>query len=186
MDVDFTVTATPLPAVAGFTFTIGGKVAKIDKLIYSPDSGHVDELLALVLVKGSPCETAYLRCDDQGEYGKYVNTQFQLGGSETYVKRTDASKQSTSFTQANISFDARRHKMANQALRAAHDYSYRTQKVVVIDLAPGAATVGFGQGNAGVINLSCSNCTFTKVLAGGSPVPTKCPQCKKVGTIQQG
>src|ERR1700728_1492084 len=140
MEVAFA--APPLPTVQGFTFTVGGKIAKIDKLLYQPSPQHVTQLLALILQKGSPCETAYLRCDDQGEYRGYVNTQCQLGGSETYVERNEASKQSTSFTQVNIAFKGRQNALCNQALRDAHDYSYRTRNVVTVDLAGGTATVG--------------------------------------------
>src|SRR5579875_1323945 len=131
-----------LPTVQGFTFKATGPIAKIDKLMFEPDPTHWNELLALILSKGVPCETAHLRADYQGDFGKYVNTQCQLGGSETYVKRNEPSKQSTSFTQVNISFGARKNVLANQALRDAHRYSYATRRAVVIDLAAGTATVG--------------------------------------------
>jgi hypothetical protein len=168
----------PLPTVQGFTFTPGGKIAKIDQLLYQPSPQHLTQLLALILKKGSPCETAYLRCDDQGEYRGYVNTQCQLGGSELQVDRKDPSKESTSFTQVNIAFKARQNALCNQALRDGHDYSYRTRTVVTIDLAAGTATVGITKKQLSVI--SCSACGFTK---NSDDVPPKCPQCKKTGTV---
>jgi predicted Zn-ribbon and HTH transcriptional regulator len=176
MEVAFAAPA--LPTVAGFTFTVGGKIAKIDKLLYQPNAQHLTELLALILKNGSPCKTEHLRCDDQGEYGGYVNTQCQLGGSDDYVERSDASKQSTSFSQVNIAFKARQNPLSNQALRDAHDYSYRTRKVVTIDLAGGTAAVGITKKQLGVIK--CSNCSFTK---NSDDVPARCPQCKKSGTV---
>jgi predicted Zn-ribbon and HTH transcriptional regulator len=176
MEVAFA--APTLPTVQGFTFSVGGRIAKIDKLLYAPSQQHVTQLLALILRNGSPCETEHLRCDDQGEFRGYVNTQCQLGGSEDYVERNDASKQSTSFSQVNIVFRARQNPLCNQALRDAHDYSYRTRKVVTIDLVGGTATVGITKKQLGVI--SCSNCTFTK---NSDDVPAKCPQCRKPGTV---
>jgi hypothetical protein len=178
MEVAFA--AATLPTVQGFTFTVGGKIAKIDKLLYQPSQQHVTQLLALILKNGSPCETPYLRCDDQGEYRGYVNTQCQLGGSEEYVERNDASKQSTSFTQVNIVFKARQNALCNQALRDAHDYSYRTRNVVTIDLAGGTATVGIAKKQIAVI--TCSECGYTK---NSDDVPPKCPRCKKPGTVKK-
>jgi predicted Zn-ribbon and HTH transcriptional regulator len=176
MDVAFA--APTLPTVQGFTFTVGGRIAKIDKLIYAPSPQHVTQLLALILQNGSPCKTEYLRCDDQGEYRGYVNTQCQLGGSEDYVQRTDPSKQSTSFTHVNIAVKARQNPLSHQALRDAHDYSYRTRNVVTIDLAGGTATVGITKKQIAVI--TCSKCGYSK---NSDDVPPKCPQCKKLGTI---
>jgi len=173
------VPTTPLPSVQGFTFTVGSAIAKIDKLLFSPDPDHVDELLTLVLQKGSPCETDHLRCDDQGEFRGYVNTQFQLGGKEDYIKRSDPSKQSTSFTQVNVSVAARRHNLCNQALRDAHDYSYHTGKVVTVDLKAGTATVGVNTRSAKVSTITCTSCKYSKVLPSGATAPSKCPRCKK-------
>jgi len=175
----------PITGVQGFTFTIGGDITKLDKLIRVPDADEVAELVALILKKGVPCETASLRCDIQGGTKKsaYSNTQCQLGGSEDYVKRTDASKQSTSFTQVNITPAALNNPNNGQALRNGHDYSYRTGKVVTIELAQGAATLGTTAST--IYTISCSNCTY-KVTTPKQPTAqdlAKCKQCKKQGTL---
>jgi predicted Zn-ribbon and HTH transcriptional regulator len=176
MDVEFA--PQTLPSVQGFTFTVGTKIAKINKLLYPPEPQHLTELLALILKNGSPCKTEYLRCDDQGEFRGYINTQCQLGGSEDYVKRSDPSKESTSFTQVNIAVKARQNALGNQALRDAHDYSYRTRNVLTVDLAAGTATVGITKKQIAVI--TCSACGYSK---NSDDVPPKCPRCKKPGTI---
>jgi GNAT superfamily N-acetyltransferase len=184
MEPAFIVTAPPLPNIAGFNFTIGGTITKISMLMYTPDPQHVVELIDLIRTKGVPCQTAYLRCDRQGDFSQiYINTQCQLGGSEVFVKRTEPSKQSTTFTQVNIHIKAWDHKMVGLALSAAHHYSCHTQKVVTIDLAAGSAVVGVGKSSAGVINLSCSLCKFAKTVPASSVVPEKCPQCKKGNVI---
>lgn len=173
------IVAATLPSVAGFTFTVGGKIAKIDALLFQPDPGHFRTLIDLIQTNGSPCKTPNLRCDDQGEYGGYVNTQGQLGGTEDYVERNKPT-QSTSFSQVNVSFAARRNGLCNQALSDAHEYSYRTQKVVTIDLAAGTAT----QVVTSKKFFKCSNCSYNKAMPKpNADVPAKCPQCKKPGTI---
>jgi hypothetical protein len=39
---------------------------------------------------------------------------------------------------------------------------------------------------SGVTKLSCSNCTFSKVVPASAGTPDKYPQCKKKGTIVSG
>lgn len=175
----------PITGVQGFSFTIGADITKLDKLIRVPEAEEVAELLALMLTKGVPCETATLRCDIQGGTKKstYSNTQCQLGGSEEYVKRSNPSKQSTSFTQVNITPAALNNPNNGQALRNGHDYSYRTGKVVIIELAQGAATLGTTAST--VYTISCSNCTY-RVTTPKQPTAqdlAKCKQCKKQGTL---
>jgi hypothetical protein len=173
-----------LPVVAGFKFAVGAKVAKIDKLLFWPKPGDVTELLQLVQQQGSPCETAKLRCDDQGEQGgNYVRTQFQLGGSEERVNRSDPSNQSTSFTQVNVSFASRRHPMCNMALMHAHKYSYNTQNVVTIDVLEEKASPGISKTSI-TANYICSNCKYKKPYT-AAQVPEKCPRCKQVYTLEK-
>ena len=180
------IEVAPLPSVAGFTFKTAGRIAKIDKLVFQPAQPDVDELLALILRVGVPCKTDMLRCDNQGTTsGGYANTQCQLGGGDDYVARSDPSKQSTSFTQVNISPRAFNHPLAGQALRDAHDYSYRTRNVVTVELAQGTASVGVDRSSVASKTLACSACKFRKTLPGTATVeiPAKCPQCKKAGTV---
>jgi hypothetical protein len=175
----------PITGVQGFKFTIGSDITKLDKLIRVPDADEVAELMGVILKKGVPCDTSSLRCDVQGGTKKstFTNTQCQLGGSEEYVKRTDASKQSTSFTQVNITPAALNNPTSSQALRNGHDYSYRTGKVVIIELAQGAATLGTTAST--VYTIACSNCNY-KLTTPKQPTAqdlAKCKQCKKQGTL---
>jgi len=193
VEEDFGRATTPparAPTVAGFTFFVGDTITKIDKLIYQPDPTHVRELMALILEKGAGCETEHLRCDDQGVFRGYVNTQCQLGGSGGRVNRTDASKQSTSFTQVNLAVDARRNPINFKALAAGHEYSYRTKKVVTIDLAAGTATVGVDSSKTKNVSFLCSECKYKKTLPANATeqigaIEQQCPRCKKFATVER-
>lgn len=178
--------AIPIPVVQGFEFTIGGRISKIDKLRYVPTDEEVTALLAKILKDGVPCETPTLRCDVQGgTTGGYVNTQCQLGGSELNVPRSKASKQSTSFTQVNITQQALNNRTSSQALQRAHRYSWQTTNVVTVQLAGGAATVSVPEKSTYIV--ICSNCKQRKTY---TSKPTsenliRCNRCKQEGTLSE-
>lgn len=163
------VTALAVPVVAGFSFTVGAKVAKIDLLMFPPSGKSWTMMMDQIRESGDrtdkatprgfnhPCQTDDLRCDHQGLIMKdYVNTQVQLGGRTKSVTRGDPSKESTTVSQVNVNVACYSTKgMFNDALAKAHDYSWKTKNVVQLETNSPAV---FRVAPVGVLNFKCNQC----------------------------
>jgi hypothetical protein len=194
MSQTLTPPAQALPIVQGLTFRRLERVAKIDKLIKTPNQKSWAAMLEQIRLTGDmtsattksgrnhPCQTADLRCDHQGEIGGgYINTQVQLGGSDVRIERTDA-KQSTSVTQVNVHPAAYRSPLIKDALARAHDWSFATGWVAQIDPVVNAAPVQ-PTGPTRPSTFTCNKCGATYqaldsialgVSLGGFPARCRC------------
>lgn len=149
---------TGLPRVQGFTFTDGPKVPNSDRFREDnkPNERDWQAMLAQLRESGDatvnttdsgpnhPCQTENLRCDHQGGVTgtDLINTQVQVGGIKRYARKDyKGGKESTTVTVVHIDSACYTNPMVKEALAQAHDYSFRTTKVVVVKLAEGTAKV---------------------------------------------
>ncbi|WP_291297338.1 hypothetical protein [Elioraea sp.] len=149
---------TGLPRVQGFTFTEGAKITNSERFdpTNAPNGRQWQAMLAKLRESGDatanttdsgknhPCQTEDYRCDHQGGVTgtDLINTQVQVGGVKRYTRKDYKNgKESTSVTVVHIDSDCYANPMVKEALAQAHDYSFRTTKVVVVKLAEGAAKV---------------------------------------------
>lgn len=150
---------TGLPRVQGFTFTEGAAIPNSGRFKPEnrPNARQWQAMLAQLRETGDatvntteagpnhPCQTQDYRCDHQGGVSgtDMINTQVQVGGVKRYTRGDyKGGKESTSVTVVHIDSAAYLNPLVKEALAQAHDYSFRTNKVVVVTLAGGTATVG--------------------------------------------
>ncbi len=187
--------AFPLPNVQGFNFIEDGVIANLDKVKKQTGDREWNNLLACILSDGDklfsttrggrnhPVQTESLRVDYQGEAREstHANQQAQIGGADRYERKKG---ESTSISCVHVSFDCSASANIKNALKQAHDYSFKTGRVVVItraapvdDPAPIVAPAA--------LTTICTECDEQQDLpswaSSGKKIP--CVKCKKYFSV---
>jgi len=162
-----------VPLVQGFTIAVGGPIPNIDyfKPENTPNNRQWQAMVAQIRESGDrtdkttprgrnhPCQTDDLRCDHQGEAGKYVNTQVQVGGREKNYQRGKYKNHDECTTVSHVMIAAAAYGkgLVKECLAQAHDHSFRTRRTVTVDVAASTAPVAQAV-QAGPMNFVCANC----------------------------
>ncbi|WP_144299774.1 hypothetical protein [Elioraea rosea] len=200
MEQDF---GTALPQVQGFTFQEGGTIPNSDKFdpTNRPNGRQWQAMLAQIRETGDktsetthsgsnhPCQTDDYRCDQQGGVSgtDRINTQVQVGGVNYYTrKKYKNANESTSVTVVHISSAAYGNSLVKEALAQAHDYSFKTNKVVVLTLSGGSSSVATSStSTARSRSFTCRKCgknyQAPDAIELGVKLNSYPPSCGKVG-----
>lgn len=169
---------TGVPRVQGFIFTEGPPIPNLKFFNpgNKPGGTKWQQMLTRIRETGDktsettgrgenhPCQTEDLRCDHQGGVSgtDLINTQVQLGGVKTYPRgKYGGGNESTSVTVVHIDSACYFQPMVKEALAQAHDYSLKTNKVVVLKLANTTSTSIANNNNsspARTRSFTCQTC----------------------------